>query len=106
MHRGINLGVKRDFLQAFGCSCDLDPAGGHPPSENVAFLIISEGVKPNREIRKTKSKSKGEDVKKIQSIPTCKFRQTEYNYFRNSPPQCQMECLIQGKLQYVLPTVP
>ena len=30
----------------------LDPAGGHPPSENVAFLIISEGVKSNREIRK------------------------------------------------------
>ncbi len=40
----------------------LDPAGRHPPSENVAFLIISEGVKSNREIRKRLSKSRGEDV--------------------------------------------
>ena len=58
------LTEKFDFLQAFGCSRDLDPAGGHPPSENVAFLIISEGVKPNREIGKRLSKSRGVDVNK------------------------------------------
>ena len=43
----------------------LNPTGGHTPSENIAFSIISEGVKSIREIRKRKSKSRGEYVNKI-----------------------------------------